>query len=278
MVDTVGKDPGYVFDLSDGRALEVALAGGKGSSLAALIAGGLAVPPGFVVSSAALADCVDGAELKDAAAAKDAEAAQALVRGAGRVPAEALAAYEELGGSVAVRSSACAEDGSDASYAGQQETFLGVEGREAVERAIVECWASFFTDRALAYRERMGSLEDLGMAVVVQRMIEPDKAGVLFTRDPIHRRRDRMMVEAVPGRGEQLVSGEVTPDHYVTDRSGKVVRATTPHGDVLTEADLSMLAQLALRAEELFEGPQDVEWVIRGSDLYLVQSRPITTL
>ncbi len=143
---------------------------------------------------------------------------------------------------------------------------------------VVGCWASFFSERALFYRRHKGSLDDLGMAVVVQRMIPAEKAGVLFTVDPVQRRRDRMIVEAVYGLGEQVVSGEVTPDHYVIDRSGSVKRSTLANGGVLTDEELRQLADLGRRLEEPFGGPQDVEWAIEGGRIYLLQSRPVTTL
>ena len=142
-------------------------------------------------------------------------------------PAEIVAAYGALGDDppVAVRSSACAEDGEAASYAGQQETYLYVRGADDVLVRVRDCWASFFSERALFYRQRKGSLDDLDMAVVVQRMVKADVAGVLFTCDPVHHRRDRMVVEAVLGLGEAAVSGEVTPDHYALKRDGTLKRA-----------------------------------------------------
>src|SRR5690606_14685796 len=111
---------------------------------------------------------------------------------------------------VAVRSSAIAEDGDAASFAGQQETYLNVKGTDAVLEAIGACWASFFTPRALFYRARHGALDDLEMAVVVQEMVSADKSGVMFTIDPVSGRRDRVVIEAVLGLGEGLVSGEIT--------------------------------------------------------------------
>ena len=118
------------------------------------------------------------------------------------------------------------------------------------------------------------------MAVVVQRMVEPDKSGVLFTVDPVQRRRDQMIVEAVFGLGEQVVSGEVTPDHYVVDRAGSgQARAASSNGGVLEPDELSGTSRSsAATLEERFGGPQDVEWAIAGGELYLLQSRPVTTL
>ena len=172
--------------LRDEACLDVACAGGKGAGLAAMTAAGLRVPAGFVVPSWTLEQAVDAERLRELIRGGDTEAAVETVRAA-EPPREAIAdAYDELGaGPVAVRSSACAEDSETASYAGQQETYLNVTGAEDVCRSVVECWASFFSERALFYRERKGSLDDLRMAVVVQQMVDPEKSGVLFTVDPV---------------------------------------------------------------------------------------------
>jgi pyruvate, water dikinase len=261
----------------DDRCLDVVVAGGKGASLARMMAAGLPVPPGFVVPADALEQRVDADRLRALAGDGDHVAAQALVRGAS-APEDVAPAYERLGGLVAVRSSASAEDSEAASFAGQQETFLNVLGAAEVARHVVECWASFFSDRALFYRARKGSLDDVRMAVVVQTMVEPDKAGVLFTCDAVQRRRDQMIVEAVRGLGEQVVSGHVTPDHYVVDRGGRVKREAVPNGGVLDPEELTRLADLGRLLEERFGMPQDIEWAFAGGDLYLLQSRPVTTL
>jgi len=270
---------GGVLWFGDARCADVAHAGGKGASLAAMTAAGLPVPPGFVVPAGELVRAVDPERLRELARARAHDEAHALVRAA-QPPQEAIAAaYARLGaGAVAVRSSACAEDSDAASFAGQQETYLDVEGDTAVTAAVVDCWASFFTERALFYRERKGSLDDLGMAVVVQRMIAPDKSGVLFTVDPVRQRRDRMLVEAVFGLGEQVVSGHVTPDHYIVDRAGAVKQQKLVHGGVLTAEELGRLAACGRLLEERFGGPQDIEWALAGDELYLLQSRPVTTL
>lgn len=256
----------------------VASAGGKGASLAAMTAERLPVPPGFVVPSWVMESSVDAERLRALAVEGDHDAAQALVRQAEPPRAEIAEAYERLGGLVAVRSSACAEDSEAASYAGQQDTFLNVLGAADVVRRVVDCWASFFSERALFYRARKGSLDDLGMAVVVQKMVEPEKSGVVFTADPVRQRRDRMIVEAVFGLGEQVVSGRVTPDHYVIDRAGNVKRTHLVSGGVLDDDELERLAALGRRLEERFGCPQDIEWAIEGGGLYLLQSRPVTTL
>lgn len=264
---------------ADEACRDVRVAGGKGASLAAMTAAGLPVPPGFVVPAAALEDSVDGSRLRELALAGEHEEARRLVLAAEPSRERIAAAYERLGaGPVAVRSSATAEDSEAASFAGQQETYLGVVGADAVCARVVECWASFFSERALFYRRHKGSLEDLGMAVVVQRMVDAEKAGVVFTVDPVQRRRDRMVIEAVHGLGEQVVSGEVTPDHYVTDRAGAVKREQLPNGGVLTPGELARLAEVGRGLEQHFGQPQDIEWAIAGGEVYLLQSRPVTTL
>jgi pyruvate,water dikinase len=188
------------------------------------------------------------------------------------------AAYEALGGSrVAVRSSAVAEDSASASFAGQQDSYLDVIGAEAVLERVRGCAASLFNARALVYRARK-NVWDLGVAVVVQRMVDARAAGVLFTRDPV-RGLDRVVVEAVAGGGERLVSGEAVPDHYEVERASRaVVSRFAPAGraPVLSDDDLGEVVALGLRCEALFGAPQDVEWAI-GDRLYLLQSRPITT-
>jgi pyruvate,water dikinase len=268
-----------VIHFSEEPCLDVRVAGGKGSSLARMLAAGLPVPPGFVVPADALERAVDADELRRLARELRHADAQALVLASGSRLAEVEVAYAELGaGPVAVRSSACAEDSEAASYAGQQETFLHVEGGAAVRARVVDCWASFFSERALFYRSHKGSLEDLAMAVVVQRMVDAEKAGVLFTANPVNARRDELVVEAVFGLGEQVVSGEVTPDHYVLDRAGARKRDRLANGGVLGDDELLALAELGQQLESHFGSPQDVEWAIADGTLWLLQSRPVTTL
>jgi len=298
------------------RCADVALAGGKGASLARMTALGLPVPPGFVVPAdtlaAALADTVAairavlarGEEGDDlAAVAEEARALVAAADSGGAFPAQVAAAYARLGEGdvpVAVRSSATAEDSEAASFAGQQETYLHVRGAEAIVERVRDCWCSFFTERALFYRREKGSLSDLGMAVVIQRMVQPDVSGVMFTMDPTKGRRDRMVVEAVFGLGEGVVSGQLTPDHYVLARDGRVKRTRLcaqpyaivhdPDGGVreealppergeaqtLAEHDLARLARVGVDLEERLGGPQDIEWALQDGELYVLQSRPVT--
>jgi pyruvate, water dikinase len=290
-----------MLDFADEACLDVAHAGGKGASLARMRGLGLPVPPGFVVPAHRLVEALGdgGAALR--AALPDAARAQEIVAAA-EPPAEIDAAYAALGDDppVAVRSSATAEDSEAASYAGQQETYLHVRGAAAVRERVRDCWASFFSERAIFYRERKGSLDDLGMAVVVQRMVRSDVAGVLFTRDPVRGRRDRMVVEAVLGLGEAAVSGLVTPDHYVLKRDGTVKRAhvaVQPVAIVPVEAGgteerelgeeeggaqkladhhLRALAEIGDDLERRLGGPQDIEWALEGDELFVLQARPVT--
>ena len=290
-------------------------AGGKGASLARLQRAGLPVPYGFVVRAEALVRTLESGErhrqlrglLEDAspdALPSRAKDAQALVMEAPLVSdldSEVALAYQRLGeGPVAVRSSACAEDSETASFAGQQDTFLNVRGSAAVLASVRQCWASFFSERAIFYRSRKGSVGDLRMAVVVQRQLAPEKSGVMFTVDPVRRRRDQMVIEAVHGLGESVVSGIVTPDHYIVGREGELKRAQVSTqtlaivaaaqggvhevaldpavggARVLSDGELAELAQMGSKLEELFGAPQDVEWAFEGERLYLLQSRPIT--
>ena len=258
---------------------DVGLAGGKGLSLGRMAAAGLPVPPGFVVTTEAYRRAVGGI-------------------GPGLDVAAAIeGAYARLGGGpVAVRSSATAEDAADASFAGQQATFLGVEGAAAVVNAVGECWGSLHTERAVAYRARQGvDAAGLAMAVVVQRLVPAEVAGVLFTRDPLDPAGETMLVEASWGLGEAVVSGRVTPDRFRLAQDGtarerqpgdKAVRVT-PEGDepvpvgdrhrlCLDDAALSQLADLGRRVETFYGDARDIEWAFAGGTFYLLQARPIT--
>jgi pyruvate,water dikinase len=298
-----------MLQFADAECREVRRAGGKGASLARMTELGLPVPEGFVVPADMLAGAVDAEALR--AALPDHEKAQAIVAAA-EVPEAIAEAYAALGDTqptssagtsdppVAVRSSACAEDSETASYAGQQETYLYVRGADAVRERVRDCWASFFSERAIFYRQKKGSLDDLGMAVVVQRMVLADVAGVLFTCDPVRGRRDRMVVEAVLGLGEAAVSGQVTPDHYILKRDGTVRKAQVSQQPIaivpvetggteerelgaeggeqkLDEAQLRRLAKLGDDLEQRLGGPQDIEWALEGGALYVLQARPVTT-
>lgn len=299
------------------------LAGGKGANLSSLKIAGLPVPSGFVVCAPAFSDFLansGGDELvrnglagldpgDDLALESVSARLQEFIRSQPLPPAiENLIAEAYLkmgpGVRVAVRSSAIGEDSEGASFAGQQETFLNVQGAAAVVDAVRECWASLFAPRALFYRANRGDLGDMRMAVVVQEMISADASGVMFTVDPVMKRRDHVVIEAVFGLGEGIVSGLITPDQYVLEReTGVIVReyiaaqtvavVCEPDGNgirhvglsaeegsarVLTGEHLNFLLEMGLRAEDYFGRPQDLEWCLREGNILLLQSRPITTL
>ncbi|MEO3799781.1 PEP/pyruvate-binding domain-containing protein [Nonomuraea sp. B1E8] len=231
-----------LIQLSQIDASMIDLVGGKAAGLGEMIRAGERVPDGFCVT------------------------VEAYVTG--DVPeTELVDAYERLGGGkVAVRSSATAEDLPQASFAGQQDTYLNVEGRQALIDAVRRCWDSLHTERAVAYRANAG-IEDAAMAVVVQRMVDPERAGVLFTANPITGRRNQMVVDAAEGLGTAIVDGAVVPDHHEFD------------DDAAQDGWLEDLRTAGLRLREHFGSPQDIEWAVdRDGALWLLQSRPITTL
>jgi pyruvate,water dikinase len=295
--------------------------GGKAASLGELTGAGLPVPPGFVVTADTYRSFIEEtgvAEELFAAVDVDHEDSSALAAAHERahelivetplpdeVREEVLAAYDTFDPAepfVAVRSSATAEDLPDASFAGQQETFLNVQ-REALLDRVRECWASLFSERAIYYRNRQGFPHDeVDIAVVVQRMVDAEKSGVLFTSHP-STGEPRAIVEAAWGLGEGVVSGAVSPDNYVIDReTGAVVDATVadkktmfvrgadgttteeavPDGRreerVLSGAELADLVAVGDRVEDHYGEPQDVEWAMRDGEIFMLQSRPITTI
>jgi phosphohistidine swiveling domain-containing protein len=286
-----------VLDLADAR--ELALAGGKAVNLAELLGAGFAVPDGFCVGTPAYAQAAATADLDAVLDERSPDLPRRARRALMAVPmpddvADTItAAYAALGDQVpvAVRSSATAEDLPGASFAGQQDTYLNVVGADAVLDAVRRCWASLWTDRAVAYRAEAGiDHATAQLAVVVQRMVDAQVAGVLFTADPISGRRTSSVIDAAPGLGDAVVSGTVDPDHWVVDEVGpKVVRGNSGHSDsfrarpgvgaCLDDGQVRALVELGRRVEAHFGSPQDIEWAIDPSGkLWLTQSRAITTL
>src|SRR2546430_801183 len=267
-----------VRSLDELTAADLPEVGGKGANLGELRRAGFPVPDGFVITTAAYARAGGSAGVtgETPATARVRLAASPVPAG---IAVAVREAFRALGApAVAVRSSATAEDLPDASFAGQQDTILGVTGEEAVIDAVRKCWASLWNDRAVAYRQTHDvPARGLRLAVVVQRMVDAEIAGVLFTADPITGRRRRAAIEAVLGLGEQLVSGAVNPDHFIVNtRSGEVLER---RGDILNDAQLRELAAVGARIEEHFGRPQDIEWAIdKNGKLWIVQSRDITTL
>ena len=298
--------------------------GGKGANLGVLLRAGFPVPPGFCVTtrafSAFVAGCAQLGSLYDeldSVAADDIQAASSVgakVRAAllaiplpVEVTQAAVAAWQALGSgyAYAVRSSATAEDLPGASFAGQQDTFLNIRGEAALLDSIRRCFVSLFTDRAILYRQkqRFGH-RNIQLSVVVQRMVFPESAGILFTADPVSGHRGTITIDAGFGLGEALVSGLISADLYRIDkktgalkelRIGDKVLAVRPLRDggtfteklsdsqrsmrVLDGKDLRELCSLGRRIEAFYGGtPQDIEWCKEGDELFLVQARPITSL
>lgn len=289
--------------------------GGKGDGLVRLVAAGMPVPPAFVVTTSAfhagVGTAVAEADAELAAVEVDAEdftarceaARQRLYEStAGSDVLDAVvAAYNDFGGAVAVRSSSTAEDSATASFAGEHDTYLWLDDAEAVADRVRRCWASLLAPRAVAYRRKAGSAVD-AMAVVVQRMADARSAGVLMTLNPVNGDRSVVVVESVWGLGEPLVSGELTPDRFVVDkvtgevRRREVVRKPwrlvrgedqgTAREDLdapedaepsLTDAQLGELWRIGRAAERLLGQPADVEFVVGPDDaIRLVQIRPET--
>ena len=179
---------------------------------------------------------------------------------------------------VAVRSSALDEDGGADSFAGVHSSFLDVTGEQAVLDAIRRCWASFWSEAALVYRAARRALRPIAGAAIVQQMVRADAAGVLFTADPIGGGRDRLIVEAVAGNGERLVSGDVTPTRYELDLNGRLMNGSPGSEDAgpVGPAFLKELAAVAVRIEGAYSQPQDIEWAKHGASLFVLQTRPIS--
>ncbi|MCU1630984.1 MAG: phosphoenolpyruvate synthase [Pseudonocardia sp.] len=295
---------------------DVDVAGGKGANLGELTRAGFPVPPGFVLTTDAYRAVVEasgiGPTILELATGSDLDTASAAIRalfGSVRFPdamaRELRASRKALGeGPVAVRSSATAEDLEGASFAGQQDTYLDVgNGRGELLGAVRRCWASLWTERAMAYRARQGiGPADVALAVVVQEMVDADAAGVLFTANPATGRRDEAVISAAWGLGESVVSGSVTTDDTVADKKTGRVRSrttadkavmTVPTGrgteerpvpaglrsePVLSDDQVATLTALGTRIEDHFGGPQDIEWARSGTAFRIVQSRPVTAL
>lgn len=291
---------------------EVAIAGGKGANLGELTRAGVAVPPGFVVTTAGYRTYVhaNGLDSTVSALATDPGQASAIFEllAAGTVPDglrdEIAGAYAALGRPpVAVRSSATAEDLAEASFAGQQDTFLNVRGDEALLSAVQRCWASLWTDRAVAYRAREGiDPVTVSLAVVIQEMVDADSAGVLFTANPTNGRQEQAVIAAAWGLGESVVGGTVDTDALVVNKADStVVSRSTADKAVMTgyaakgtvEAEVpsdrrrqpvlddqaaAELTRLGVRIEKHFGAPQDIEWARAGGSFFVLQSRPITAM
>jgi len=292
----------YVLGFQEVDRTDIGMVGGKGANLGELSRlEGLLVPDGFCISTEAFKRIMGAApaigDLLDRLALLKAEDREALreLAAAIRGIIEGMAIPEDVQEAItgflfrlgeqeayAVRSSATAEDLPGASFAGQQDTYLNVTGKPAILKHISRCWASLFTERAVAYRLQHGfDHRRVHMAVVVQKMLLPQAAGILFTADPVTGNRKVASIEAGFGLGEALVSGLVNADGYKV-RDGQVIQKAmaTKQQDrqVLTDAQIVRLARLGRRIEGHFGQPQDIEWCLVEDEFHIVQSRPITTL
>ena len=336
-----GEKPDFVKWFSELNKKSGSIAGGKGANLAEIYNMGIPVPPGFVITAQAYDHFIKTSglnnKIKILLEKIDYENTEKLdeitkeireLIESGTFPeemsGEILEAYETLGAGdssikdkpahyiikktpepvfVAVRSSATTEDLAEASFAGQQETFLNVKGNSDLLKSIKKCFASLFTPRATYYRNKKGfKHEDASLAVVIQRMVDSDKSGVIFSKDPSMKKED-VIIEAVWGLGEGIVSGKITPDRYVVSPNGfkilekevgdkKIAITRNAAGgqqivklkeerarqQVLKEHEITRLAEIALGLEAHYQKPQDIEFAIEGNDIYIVQTRPITTL
>jgi rifampicin phosphotransferase len=260
----------WVLALRDSAACDVALSGSKAANLAKLLAAGFPVPDGFVVTTTAFAAQCHGRTAP--AAAKAAVLDLPLADSLADAFRDALRGF--AGCALAVRSSAVAEDLPNASFAGQYESILGIRSEQAAESALRRCWASAFSPRLSGYLESVGA-RSAPMAVLVQRLVEADAAGVAFTADPVGGDRRECRVSAVRGSGERLVSGAATPDEWLV-RGGQARCQAAPER-TLDAGQVLEIAALARRVEALFGVPQDIEWARADGILYLLQARPIST-
>lgn len=316
------------------------VAGGKGANLGEMFNFKIPVPPGFVVTAQAYDYFIAKSGMKEKIAeilgkinyenTKQLEESTKRIRELienshfpKNMEEEILEAYEALGAGdldlvqgsaleilnhasepvfVAVRSSATTEDLADASFAGQQDTYLNVKGKSELIHNVKKCFASLFTARATYYRNKKGfKHENSHLAVVVQKMVDSSKSGVIFSKDPSYKS-DNTTIEAVFGLGEGIVSGSITPDKYIVSENleildkkiseKKIAYTRASSGDksivklskekatqqVLKESEIIRLAELALKLEEHYKKPQDIEFAIEGTEIYIVQTRPITTM
>jgi pyruvate,water dikinase len=306
---------------------DIPVAGGKGANLGEMTKARIPVPPGFIVTADAYYQFLKEAQLADKIRAqlkllkpKDTkmlqETAFQIMQMISQAPMppgmaeEIKKAYQKMHqGLVAVRSSATAEDLPEASFAGQQSTFLNVQGSSNVVEAVQKCWASLFEARAIFYRnEQRFDHSKLGIAVVVQRMVQSEISGVAFTAEPLSSDEKKIVIEAAYGLGEAVVSGELTPDMYLLekeslrlldkkvatqewqlirnpdsrDRKRMNIKVPIPvkdqHHQKLVDKDIAALAKIAKKIEDLYKCPQDIEWAKEQGNIYIVQTRPITTL
>ncbi len=257
----VGPHMKYTFDLKEITKKDTAIAGGKGASLGEMINAGISVPPGFVILAGAF-DRFYGSVFPE------------------NLAKEILAEFKKLKTKyVAVRSSATAEDSSNAAWAGQLESYLNTTEKNLI-KSVEKCWASLYSPRVISYRTQKGlNKKKISVAVVIQKMIQSEISGVCFTAHPVTKDKNQMVIEAGYGLGEAIVGGKITPDTYVLDKKTIGVGHLSIEGkQKLSDKQIIKLAELCQKIEKLFKYPQDIEWAFAKGKIYILQSRPITTI
>lgn len=297
----------YIRKFQDVKKEDVPIVGGKGANLGEMFNAGLSVPDGFCITGEAFDEYMkrNGFDQQTLVYSEALLCAISSGQFWNELEQEVAACYASLGQNmrVAVRSSATAEDLPEASFAGQQETYLNVVGEESLKSAIKKCFASLYSERAVAYRKQTNfDTINVSLAVVIQRMVESEASGVLFTADPVNQNTDQMMLNASWGLGEAVVSGKVTPDVYMYSKKHKqivdrrlgakdilICYGTTGVEEIetspeqknrfcLSDKQVLEICAMGQKVEQHYGSPQDMEWAISDSKLYLLQSRPITTL
>jgi len=313
----------YILNLNCIGKEDIKIAGGKAASLGEMIKSGLDVPEGFVVHTDAYKKFIKDNSIEskiklllqsDAVNAKKINEISAKIKSLfyeanipNDISNEIKDSYKELtqshGHAVVVRSSATVEDLPGASFAGQYSTFLNVIGEVDLIDHVVKCWASLWNSQAISYRFKQGiSNDNISHGVIVQKLIDAKKSGIIFTANPVNNRRDQVLINASWGLGEAIVGGEVNPDEWVLDKNnGKIVKEQIANKEImavrrnkgislvsvhendrlaptLNREEVFLLYRLAINAENYFNEPQDIEWAFIEGKAYLVQSRPITSL
>jgi pyruvate, water dikinase len=314
------KSTAHVLPFSSIRKADLPYVGGKGANLGEMLSADIPVPDGFVVTAKAYFDFLDTTSLRQKILTElsglDTEDSAALSRASKNIKTAILAAklpddlakevekaYVKLSGQhddfVAVRSSATAEDLPEASFAGQQETYLNVKGAKEVIKSVQKCWASLFEARAIFYRTENGFDHlKVGIAVPVQLMVQSDISGIMFTVNPLTNNLREVSVEAAYGLGQPIVSGEVTPDQFIVNKETGRIKSKhiskqtwqltkagkTPISKAhqkkqkMNDKHVEKLAELGIKIEDHYGCPQDIEWAMEDGKLLIVQSRPVTTL
>jgi pyruvate, water dikinase len=323
----------YVAWFKDLNKDSIATAGGKGANLAEMINAGLPVPNGFAVTAQTYKEFIEKTGIKDKILAQlfglnvdDTAKLQEVAKQIQKIitdteipeeiKEEIIDNYELLGAEkeahdlieakevfVAVRSSATAEDLPEASFAGQQATYLNIKGKNQVITAVRACWASLFTARAIYYRTKNKFEHDkVLISAIIQKMVNSDRAGIMFTINPSTNQEDEIVVEGVYGLGESIVGGEVNPDTYIVDKNTKAIKSTkikkqewglfrNENGEnekqdipkenqerqVVPDSEVRELARLGKKIEDHYQKPMDIEWAIEGNDILIVQARAVTT-